>query len=67
MKTNMECPICKGTGEIHNPKFKPDETEAKRIMARALREHGYSMREIMKLVGWKSPRSVAVALENEDG
>ena len=61
----MRCPICKGIGEIAEPK-RPliNESAAKRTMARALHHEGYSYREIAKLVGWKSPRSVQLALEN---
>jgi hypothetical protein len=56
-----QCPICKGLGKIDPPKRQLDEREAKQIMARALRDHGYSFREIMKLCGWKSPRSAVLA------
>lgn len=62
----MRCPVCKGTGELINPKRGPiDEIAAKRTMAKALHAEGYSYREIAKLVGWKSPRSVQLALETD--
>jgi hypothetical protein len=57
----LRCPICNGTGQIEPPANQYDEQAAKRIMARALRDHGYSFREIMRLCGWKSPRSAALA------
>ena len=57
-----ECPICSGTGLLP-PGFHDDKRpEARRIMAQALAKNGYSYREIMRLCGWKSVRSVSQAL-----
>lgn len=62
----MRCPICKGSGDIEEPSGRMDEAKARRVMAKALRAEGYTIRQIMRLIGWKSPRSVMVALEAED-
>lgn len=34
-------------------------------MAKVLREHGYSIRQIADFLGYKSPRSVCLALERK--
>ena len=52
------CPICKGEGALKNPKIKVGEVELKENATILLRKHGFSYREIMRLVGYKSPRSV---------
>jgi hypothetical protein len=58
------CPICRGSGSLPEPKpQRKDERDTRREMARVLREHGYSLRQIAGLVGYKSPRSVALACE----
>jgi len=60
---NPRCPICNGSGVLDRPKHGAiDDAAAKRAMARALHEHGYSFRQVMRLVGWKSTRSVSQAL-----
>lgn len=61
----MQCPACKGSGELPiNPRIRPD-MEAKRIAAKALQSAGYSVRQIMRILNYKSPRSVAVLLKGE--
>ena len=57
----MICPLCK-KGEIHDP-FK-DQSRLKKEGAKELREKGYSMREIQKLLGYKSVSSVAELLKD---
>jgi len=51
------CPVCKGAGIIENPKH-TDEIGMKKVCAEALKQHGYSVRQIMKFIGYKSPNSV---------
>lgn len=52
------CPICHGTGSIENPHGKGKNMEFKIHVAKTLKEQGFSIREIMKVMGYKSPRSV---------
>lgn len=60
----VKCPICEGRGEIEEPRHKDfDETAARRTMAKALHAEGYSLRQIMRLCGWKSVRSAALAVD----
>lgn len=60
------CPICKGAGRIEAPKHDADaERRARVVMARALHGEGYSLRQIAKLVGWKSVRSAALAVADQ--
>lgn len=60
----MKCPVCKGKGELPEPRqVLRDRTRERRDMARVLRANGYSIRQIADFLGWKSPRSVVVALE----
>lgn len=54
----MKCPVCKGKGEIANPKQDKDFERVKVRMTKVLRKEGFSIREIMKLLGYKSPRSI---------
>lgn len=61
------CPICKGTGILELPhRHGDDERRAKQIMAQALHQNGYSLRQIMKLCGWKSVRSAALAVKSSE-
>lgn len=59
MKIN--CPVCKGKGFIIKPKKQPDR-QLKIQAASILRKNNYSIREIMSLLGYKSPRSVQYIL-----
>jgi len=60
----MKCPVCKGKGSLPEPrKIERDRTHERREMAKVLRANGYSIRQIADFLGWKSPRSVVVALE----
>jgi predicted DNA-binding ArsR family transcriptional regulator len=52
----IKCPICKGSGKI--PVFKSLSIEKRRSIANKLKEQNLSIREIMKVLGYKSPRSV---------
>lgn len=60
----MKCPVCKGKGCLPEPrKVQRDRTKERRDMAKVLRANGYSIRQIQEFLGWKSPRSVVIALE----
>lgn len=60
----MKCPLCKGKGEIALP---PAVNKAKRReQARILRKAGLSLTVIMKALGYKSPRSVVLAVNRKD-
>jgi hypothetical protein len=66
MKTK-QCPICEGKGVIEAPyQNARDECQERREMARTLREAGYSIRQIARALGYKSPRSVVLALEAQN-
>ena len=66
MTTNkVRCPVCKGEGRIAEPKTKYDEIAAKAKAAVLLREAGFSIREIMRLLDYKSPLSIQMHLKNE--
>lgn len=62
----MKCPICKGSGELPAPNGRiRDKSEERRRIARILHKSGYSYRQIAKVVGWKSPRSVMLAVKEK--
>ena len=66
MTTKRACPMCSGSGVIDGPKHADTTPHARRVMARALRKEGYTIRQIMRLCGWKSTRSVMYALDGDD-
>jgi hypothetical protein len=47
----------------HPPSLKQKDMKGKAEIARFLKSQKYSIREIMKILGYKSPRSVQVLLE----
>ena len=58
------CPICNGEGKIEAPyKTKMDIIEMKRKCAVLLQKEGYSYRQIMNFLKYKSPRSVSHLFE----
>ena len=57
----MKCPVCEGTGKIENPK---SDIELKKQAVRILKKNGYGIRQIQRILGYKSPRSVQVILSN---
>ena len=60
----MKCPICKGKGELAEPHSKwVGKVADKKVMARLLRKEGYSIRQIMRFLGYKSPESVQSLLK----
>lgn len=58
----MKCPICKGKGELPLPRHALQRHE-KRAMAKTLVKNGYSLRQIMRFVGFHSPQSVRQLLQ----
>jgi len=54
----IKCPMCEGCGEIDAPLFRQKLMKEKEITAKRMRKQGYSMREIMEAMGYKSPRSI---------
>lgn len=58
-----KCPVCKGKGLISVPARRgtPDNG----VMAMLLRDAGYSVREIMRFLNYKSPRSIQVLLKEK--
>lgn len=63
-ENNIDCPVCKGSGKVESPRPKK-EMDAMVKRAKSLKKAGFSFREIMKLLGYKSTRSVAYLLEKE--
>lgn len=61
MTTDIQCPVCKGKGKLPKPRRK--EGDRKKTAVRVLVDAGFSYREIMLLMGYKSPGSVQRALE----
>lgn len=61
----IKCPICKGEGEINAPSLRHKRMAAKTVIAQNLKDEGYSFREIMRIMGYKSTRSVGVLLETK--
>lgn len=60
----MKCPICKGRGELPEPRqHGRDRAEEKKAMARTLRNAGYSLRQIQDFIGWKSVASARDAVD----
>ena len=57
----MECPLCKGCGEVDA--FDTMEKQKKIAIAKTLRDNNLSIRDIMKVMGYKSPRSIQKLLE----
>ena len=56
----MKCPICKGSGLLKNPLTSKTKQEAVLILIK----NGFTLRMTQRLLGYKSPRSVSVILEN---
>jgi len=66
MVQTMRCPICNGSGELPEPnsRIKDDKAE-RREAAKVLRDAGYSIRQIAGFLGYKSPRSVFLAIQEK--
>lgn len=62
----IDCPICKGKGNIILPyKRKTDLIRIRHEIVKDLAKNGYSYRQIQKLVGFGSIRSVQVIVKNK--
>lgn len=59
----MKCPLC-NQGEIKKSQLV--DRPARRQKARELRKLGFTFHEIMRALGYKSPRSVTLALQRKD-
>ena len=57
-----ECPLCKGKKYLTILPYHDNEINLKKFCAIALIKSGYSYRQIMKFLNYKSPRSVSVLL-----
>lgn len=64
-KKGMKCPVCMGKGFIKEIPAgdKRYSDQMKHRMARILHEKGFSYRQIMKFTGYKSTRSISLALK----
>lgn len=59
-----KCPVCKGVGSLPKPKQTIESRQRRRSdIANKLRGEGYTIREIMSLMGYKSTNSVAILLD----
>lgn len=53
------CPVCKGTGKIKATTKQQMRTEA----IKTLYKDGFGIRQIQRLLGFKSPQSVSYVLQ----
>lgn len=59
-----KCPVCRGKGEIPKAKNSSDARKRRQsTIANKLRGEGYTIREIMALMGYKSTTSVQLLLK----
>jgi hypothetical protein len=58
----MHCPVCNGFGKIKDPSEWGRTRRKKAVIV--LRTAGFGIREIQRLVGYVSPRSVSLILKN---
>lgn len=67
MSNHIACPVCHGTGKIDPPvkTTKKDKDDSLPAAAMALREAGYTIREIATLLGFKHPGSISYLLDKE--
>lgn len=56
--TQNKCPICNGTGKIISPNKLRDGGAEKIEKIKKLKHEGYSIRSIMKMMGFKSPSTI---------
>lgn len=60
----MKCPCCNGIGKVDKSTL--TDRPKRREMARNMRKLGFTFAVIMKALGYKSPRSVSLALNRKD-
>ena len=58
----MDCPVCKGRGKLNPPVKRKAKAADNRVMAKLLVDAGYSYRETMRFLGYKSSRSIAILI-----
>lgn len=64
MTESIDCPICKGSGKVGAPK--PENKIGDKVkQAKSLKKAGFSFREIMQIMEYKSTRSVSYLLEKK--
>lgn len=54
----MKCPICKGTGKIEEPINYEEKAKLNAKIAKDLIKAGYSFRQAMRIMGYKSPSTI---------
>lgn len=65
MESKTVCPLCNGSGifKMDAPhKLKLDTIEIKKQIAIELHKKGYSIRQIQKALGYKSPLSIQLII-----
>ena len=65
-KQKIKCPICKGDGEVEGPLAAVAARQRRQSdIAKKLKAEGYTVREIMALMGYKSTNSVSVLINRK--
>lgn len=60
------CPVCKGAGVFELPKkIKESDYEIKKFLVKYMHQKGYSIRQIMRGLNYKSPQSVSKIINNK--
>ena len=60
------CPVCLGTGLFEHPShIKDDDVKIKEHLAIYLSDKGYSIRQIMRVLNYKSPRSISLLINKK--
>jgi hypothetical protein len=63
MNVEKDCPMCNGTGKLD---CREDKMGLRRRIANRLREQDYTVREIMEMMGYKSPSNVHRLLDKKN-
>jgi transposase-like protein len=61
----IKCPICKGTGKLEHPKHLND-MEEKHAAVLLLYDNKFSIRQIMRIVGYKSPNTIQEIIRSRE-
>lgn len=62
----IECPACKGSGYVDIPAaIKQDAIKVKAGIAKELKRKGYTVREIMLVMGYKSTSAIQFLLNKK--